>query len=91
MPVTIQIPVALRAHADGRDSVELAGATVAEVMNALARTHPKMKPYLFDEKGALQRFVNVYLNDEDIRYMKRDGTPVADGDIITIVQAVAGE
>ena len=91
MKVTVQLPVALRAFADNREAVDLSGATVAEVMDALARTHPKLKPHLFDDQGALRRFVNVYLNDEDIRYMKRGHTPVKDGDIITVVQAVAGE
>ena len=90
MPVTVQIPVALRAYADNKDSIELAGATVAQVVGTLGQNYPKLKPHLFNDKGALRNFVNVYLNDEDIRYLKRTDTPVTDGDVLTIVPAVAG-
>lgn len=91
MPVTVHIPLVLRTCAGDHAALELSGATVAEVLGALVKAHPKLKTHLFNDKGTLQKFVNVYLNDEDVRYMKQANTPVQDGDIITIVQAVAGE
>ena len=91
MHVTVQLPVTLRAFADNHDAAEVSGTTVAEVMDAVVRAYPKLKTHLFNDDGALRKFVNVYLNDEDIRYLKQAHTPVEDGDVITIVPAVAGE
>jgi len=86
----ILIPTPLRQYADKRDSVELAGSTVGEVLGALTAQFPDLKKQIFNDEGKLRSFVNVYLNDEDIRYLRRDATPVANGDTLSIVPSIAG-
>lgn len=90
MSITVQIPTALRPYAGNQDTLELDGATVGEAMQNLAAAHPRLKAHLFNESGALRNFVNVYLNDEDIRYLQQADTALKDGDVLTIVPAVAG-
>jgi molybdopterin converting factor small subunit len=80
----------LRPHANGDSRVDLAGATVGEVVTTLVETYPAMKPNLFDDAGGLHRFVNVYVNDEDVRYLDQLDTSVAAGDEVSILPAVAG-
>ncbi len=77
----VLIPTPLRQYAGKQDSVELSGSTVGEVLAALTTQHPDLRKQLFNDEGKLRSFVNVYLNDEDIRYLKKDATPVKDGDI----------
>jgi molybdopterin converting factor small subunit len=86
----ILIPTPLRQFAEKNDSVELPGATVGEVLAALTTRFPDLKKNLFNEEGKLRSFVNVYLNDEDIRYIGKDATPVVDADILSIVPSIAG-
>ncbi len=86
----VLIPTPLRQFADKKDSVELAGTTVAEVLAALTTQFPTLKKQLFTDEGKLRSFVNVYLNDEDIRYMQKDATPVAATDTLSIVPSIAG-
>src|SRR6267154_1960073 len=86
----VLIPTPLRQFADKRDTVELAGATVAEVLAALTTQFPDMRKQLFNDEGKMRSFVNVYLNDEDIRYLKKDATVVASGDTLSIVPSIAG-
>ena len=78
----VLIPTPLRQFAEKQDSVELAGATVGEVLSALTAKFPDLRKQLFNDEGKLRSFVNVYLNDEDIRYLKKDATPVAAGDTL---------
>jgi molybdopterin synthase sulfur carrier subunit len=86
---TVRIPTPLRPHANGRDVVEVAGSTVGELLGTLGAEYPALKERLFD--GAeLRRFVNVYVNDEDIRYLDDLATPVAEKDEVSIIPAVAG-
>jgi len=88
MPI-VRIPTPLRPHAGGLDRVEAAGSTVGEIVTQLVTTYPALRERLFD--GAeLRRFVNVYVNDEDIRYLDDLATPVAPGDELSIIPAVAG-
>jgi molybdopterin synthase sulfur carrier subunit len=88
MPI-VRIPTPLRPHAGGLDRVEAAGSTVGEIVTQLVTTYPALRERLFD--GAeLRRFVNVYVNDEDIRYLDDLATPVAPGDEVSIIPAVAG-
>jgi sulfur-carrier protein len=88
MPI-VRIPTPLRPHAGGLDKVEAAGATVGEILAQLGSQHPALRERLFD--GAeLRRFVNVYVNDEDIRFLDDLATPVAPGDELSIIPAVAG-
>jgi len=84
------IPTPLRQYADKKDAVELTGASVAEVLTALTTQFPDLRKQLFNDEGKLRSFVNVYMNDEDIRYLKKDATPVAAGDTLSIVPSIAG-
>ena len=86
----VLIPTPLRQFADKHDSVDLPGATVGEVLSALTTQFPDLRKQIFNDEGKLRSFVNVYLNDEDIRYLKKDATPVADGDTLSIVPCIAG-
>jgi adenylyltransferase/sulfurtransferase len=86
----VLIPTPLRQYAEKHDSVELSGSTVAEVLGALTTRFPDLKKQLYNDEGKLRSFVNVYLNDEDIRYLKKDATPVAAGDTLSIVPSIAG-
>jgi molybdopterin/thiamine biosynthesis adenylyltransferase/rhodanese-related sulfurtransferase/molybdopterin converting factor small subunit len=86
----ILIPTPLRQYVEKRDSVELTGGTVGEVLGALTAQFPDLRKQIFNDEGKLRSFVNVYLNDEDIRYLKKDATPVASGDTLSIVPSIAG-
>jgi molybdopterin converting factor small subunit len=86
----ILIPTPLRQFADKNDNVELAGATVGEVLSALTTRFPELKKHLYNDEGKLRSFVNVYLNDEDIRYINKDASPVKEGDTLSIVPSIAG-
>jgi sulfur-carrier protein len=85
----VRIPTPLRPHAGGLDRVEAAGSTVGELLADLASRHPALRERLFDGEE-LRRFVNVYVNNEDIRYLDDLATPVAEADEISIIPAVAG-
>ena len=89
MSVEVRIPTILRAYTGGEKSVEGAGGTLAEVFSDLESRHPGLRERLVDEKG-LRRFVNVYLNDEDVRFLGGLETAVKDGDSVTVLPAVAG-
>ncbi len=90
MAVKVIIPTPLRAYADKRESIEVQAATVAEALAALTTQFGDLKKHLFAEDGKLRSFVNVYVNDEDIRYLQRDQTSVKAGDTISIVPSIAG-
>lgn len=89
MTVEVRIPTILRTYTDGAKAVPGSGATLAELFIDLDSRHPGLAERLVDA-GALRRFVNVYLNDEDVRFLGGIQTPVADGDDVTILPAVAG-
>ena len=86
----ILIPTPLRQYADKKDSVELSGSTVGELLNALTSEHSELRRHLFNDEGKLRSFVNVYVNDEDIRYLNKDATAVKDTDTVSIVPSIAG-
>jgi sulfur-carrier protein adenylyltransferase/sulfurtransferase len=86
----VLIPTPLRQYAGKQDSVDLTGSTVGEVLTALTTHYPDLRRQLFNDEGKLRSFVNVYLNDEDIRYLEKNATPVKDGDTLSIVPSVAG-
>jgi molybdopterin synthase sulfur carrier subunit len=88
MPV-VRIPTPLRAHAGGKDALEAPGATVGEVLNNLAVAHPDLGRRILED-GEVRGFVNVYLNDEDIRFLDELATAVALNDEISIIPAIAG-
>ena len=89
MPVRIQIPTPLRQHTQGQAVVEVTGGTVKAALDDLGQKCQGITPRIFDN-GQVRRFVNVYLNDEDIRYLDSLATPVKDGDELSIIPAVAG-
>jgi molybdopterin converting factor small subunit len=86
---TVRIPTPLRPHTEGRDQVEAAGETVGEVLTNLGTAFPALKDRLF-EGAELRRFVNVYVNNEDIRYLEDLATLVVENDEVSIIPAVAG-
>ena len=88
MPV-VRIPTPLRPHTGNLDSVEAVGSTVGEVLGHVGSRYPGLKERIFDGED-LRRFVNVYVNNEDIRYLEDLATPVAEADEVSIIPAVAG-
>ena len=90
MAINIRIPTPLRKLTQDQDTVQASGATVAALVDDLERQYPGLKERLCDERGELRRFVNIYLNDEDIRFAQGKETPVKDGDEISIIPAIAG-
>jgi molybdopterin converting factor small subunit len=90
MAVTIKLPTVLRPHEGGERQIDAAGATVGAVMGDLIGRFPSLKDQLFESEASLRRFVNVYLNDDDIRYLGGLEAGVSDGDRLTILPAVAG-
>ena len=90
MSVTVRIPTQLRSLTGGEGEVSVEGSTVGEVLKALDAAHPGLGERLFDEAGKLRRFVNVFLADEDVRFLDGLETSVAEGQTVSIVPAVAG-
>jgi molybdopterin converting factor small subunit len=90
MPVEVRLPTVLRQHAGGQASVKANGGTVAEVFEDLIRQFPHMQGQLVTDDGAMHKFVNVYRNDDDVRYLEKLDTKVSDEDVISILPAVAG-
>jgi len=90
MTVKILIPTPLRQYADNQKTVEVGGATVADALDDLVSRHEAMRKHLFDDVGGLRSFINIYVNDEDIRHLDRVGTSVGAGDVISIIPSVAG-
>jgi molybdopterin converting factor small subunit len=90
MAVKVIIPTPLRVYAAKRDSAEVSAQTVGEALGDLTSQFAELRKHLFTDDGKLRSFVNVYLNDEDIRYMAKEATPVKDGDVLSIVPSIAG-
>jgi molybdopterin synthase sulfur carrier subunit len=88
--IKVRIPTPLRPLTRGQGEVETNGANVAQMIENLEAAHPGVKGRLCDEKGELRRFVNVYVNEEDIRFLKGKETALKDGDEVSIVPAIAG-
>jgi len=90
MSVEVRIPTILRKHTGGARAVEAKGSTVREVIDQLDRDHPGLRAAILAEDGDMHRFINIYLNDEDVRFSGELETPVSDGDVVSILPAVAG-
>jgi len=90
MNITILVPTALQSFTGNEDSIAVEGKTVDEALCALTQKHPHIKKHLFNDKGELRSFVNIYVNDEDIRYQNQHKTPLNQGDTLTIVPSIAG-
>ncbi|MEJ5375921.1 MAG: MoaD/ThiS family protein [bacterium] len=89
MAVLVRIPTPLRRFVEGRPVVEARGNTISQVLGDLGSRYPGVQQRLYDG-SALRPFVNIYLNDEDIRFLAGEATPVKDGDLISVVPAIAG-
>ncbi len=90
MSVTVRLPTIMRSHAGGQTEVEAEGSTVGEVVDSLVGQFPAIATHLRAPDGGVHKFVNVYLNDEDVRYLQKLDTPVKEGDKLSILPAVAG-
>ncbi len=90
MSVKVMIPTPLRPYADKRESVQFEAKTVAEALERLTKEYGELRKHLYTDDGKLRSFVNVYVNDEDIRYLAKENTPTKDGDTISIVPSIAG-
>jgi molybdopterin converting factor small subunit len=89
--MNIHIPTPLRVYSDKQDTVTVNATTVGEALNALTAKHPDLKKHLYSEEGRLRSFVNVYLNDEDIRYLpEKESTKVNEKDALSIIPSIAG-
>jgi sulfur-carrier protein len=87
---TVRIPTPLRKLTEGKEEVAATGATIGEVLSNLDRLYPGIKARICDDSGAVRKFVNIFANDEDIRFLKNLDTPVKESDEISIVPAIAG-
>jgi len=90
MSVSVRIPTPLRKLTGGADEVSIEGANVGEIIKNLEAAHPGLKERLCDDAGEIRRFVNVYVNDEDVRFLEGRATVLKDGDEVSIVPAIAG-
>jgi len=90
MAATLRIPTVLRPAVGGQSTISVEGTTIGEVLRTLSQEYPMTEGQLLDENGALHRFLNIYVNDDDVRYIGGLEAPVADGDDITLLPAVAG-
>ena len=90
MAVTVRVPTTLRALTAGASEVEVSSGTLADVLDALESSHPGFRNRILDEAGELRRFVNVFVSDDDVRFLDGLDTDVSDGSVVSIVPAVAG-
>lgn len=90
MPVTIEIPTAFRRFTDGAPRVDCSAATVAEVLNQLTSRFPALSRHVRDESGQIRQFLNVYVNEEDIRFLGGESCSVKEGDRVLLVPSIAG-
>ncbi len=90
MAVTVRIPAPLRPLTKNQEEVRAEGVTIRDAIDAMDRAYPGIKDRLLDEKGALRRYINIFHNDTDVRFGKALATPLADGDRLAIVPAIAG-
>lgn len=90
MAIEVRVPTILRTHTGGEKKVSAEGGTLREALDDVDRQHPGIKGKLVDDHGSLHRFVNLYVNDEDVRFLGGVETPLEDGDVVAILPAVAG-
>ena len=90
MSIEVRIPPVLRKHTGGSNAVKVEGGTIAEILDALEHDHPGFKSEITDSSGQLHRFIHLYRNGEDVRFLQQLDTTVGDGDVVAILPAVAG-
>ncbi len=89
--MTIFIPTPLRAFAGGHDTIEIDAATIGEALDSLTQAHPDLRKHLFNNEGKVRSFVNLYFNDEDVRYLpQKEATQVTPADTLSIIPSIAG-
>jgi molybdopterin synthase sulfur carrier subunit len=88
--IRVRVPTPLRPMIGGKSEVEVEGQTVAQLIENLGAAHPGLKERLYDENGEVRRFINIYVNEEDIRFLTGKETPLKDGDEVSIIPAIAG-
>lgn len=90
MPIKVMIPTPLRPYTENKDTLEVEGQTIKELLDNMVSKYPQLKRHLFSEDGRLRSFINIYVNDEDIRYLDAEDTKVGEDDIVSIIPAIAG-
>jgi len=90
MPITVNIPTALRRHTDGVASITCAATNLGELFSVLDEKFPELKPHLRDDKGQVRRFLNIYVNEEDIRFLDGPSYSFQEGDEVLLVPSIAG-
>src|SRR5271169_4997824 len=90
MPVKVIIPTPLRQYAEKKESMEVQSKTVAEALGAITSQYSDLRKHLYNDEGKLGRFVNIYVGDEDIRFLQKEQTPLKENDVISIVPSIAG-
>lgn len=90
MAIQIMIPTPLRQFTENRESVSVEGISVGEALKSLCTKYAPLKKHLYSDDGKLRNFVNVYVNDEDIRYMQKESTPLSEKDVLSIIPSIAG-
>jgi len=90
MSIKVRIPTPLQKITQNKAEVELSGANIRELIDDLERNFPGIKDRICDEKGKIRRFINIYVNEEDVRFLKQDQTSLKDGDEVSIIPAIAG-
>lgn len=88
--IKVRVPTPLRPMTGGKSEVEIEGNTISQLIENLGAAHPGLKERLYDENGEVRRFVNIYVNEEDIRFLTGKDTPLKDGDEVSIIPAIAG-
>ncbi|HSH46438.1 MAG TPA: ubiquitin-like small modifier protein 1 [Longimicrobiales bacterium] len=88
--VSVRVPTPLRDFVEGRDEVEVAGGTVAESLETLVERYPRLRRHLLEEGGEVREYVNLYVNEEDVRHLGGLSAPLSEGDVLTIVPSIAG-
>jgi len=90
MSIKVRIPTPLQKITQNKAEVELSGSNIRELIDDLERNFPGIKERICDEKGKIRRFINIYVNEEDVRFLKQDQTSLKDGDEVSIIPAIAG-
>lgn len=90
MGVTVRIPTPLQKLTNNQSEITAEGATIKEMFDNVEKNYPGIKERLYSEEGELRRFINIYINEEDIRFLDSDNTKVKDGDVISVIPAIAG-
>jgi sulfur-carrier protein len=90
MPITVRIPTPLQKITQNKSEVKSQGSNIKELIDNLEQNFPGLKDRICDEKGNIRRFINIYVNEEDVRFLKQDQTSLKDGDEVSIIPAIAG-